>query len=365
MERSQDKVKTRDISVRIHADLLKSSVQAIFAAAGCHDDEAARIAGSLVEANLVGHDSHGVIRVPLYLGWLKTGHVLANQTLKVVFENEVIAIVDGQFGFGQTMGQAAMVLGIKKGHRSGLTAVALRNPSHMGRIGEWAEMAVRDGLISLHFLGSTGAGTLVAPFGGIEGRLSANPVAVGIPMKNGPPLIWDISTSTIAEGKVRVALNKGLPVPAGCMIDAEGRPTTDPKAFYGPPRGAILPFGGHKGFGLCLISDILGGALTGNGSSGPALTRLGNGMLTVLLDPAVFLSEAEFAAEVDRLLSYVRGSKKASEDAEILMPGEIEARTRAQRSQEGIELDETTWREIQAAGREVGVTVSIPSQGSE
>src|SRR4051794_15033181 len=124
MERSQDKVKTRDISVRIHADLLKSSVQAIFAAAGCHDDEAARIAGSLVEANLVGHDSHGVIRVPLYLGWLKTGHVLANQTLKVVFENEVIAIVDGQFGFGQTMGQAAMVLGIKKGHRSGLTAVA-------------------------------------------------------------------------------------------------------------------------------------------------------------------------------------------------------------------------------------------------
>jgi uncharacterized oxidoreductase len=292
--------------MKIQANLLRDAVRAIFAAAGCGNGEAARIADSLVESNLVGHDSHGVIRVPLYIDWLRAGNVLANQTLKVVFDKDGIAVVDGQFGFGQTMGHAAMVLAIEKGRRFGLAAVALRNPGHLGRIGEWAEMAVSAGLISLHFVGSSGAGTLVAPFDGIEGRLSANPVAVGIPVKNGTPIVWDISTSTIAEGKVRVALNKGLPVPAGCLIDAEGRPTTDPKVFYGPPRGAILPFGGHKGFGLCLVADILGGALTGNGSSGPTLTRLANGMLTVLLDPAVFImAEAEFTSEVDRLLNFV------------------------------------------------------------
>src|SRR5262249_11156970 len=156
--------------------------------------------------------------------------------------------------------------------------------------------------------------------GGIERRLSANPVAVGIPVKSGPPIIWDISTSIIAGGKVAVARNKGVPVPPGCIIDAEGRPTTDPNAFYGPPPGALLPFGGHKGFGLSVVTDILAGALTGNGTSKPGVSEVANGMLAVLLDPAAFQSQSEFAAEVDQFLAYVRSSKKASPDAEILMP---------------------------------------------
>lgn len=342
--------------MKINAAPLRGLVRAIFAAAGCHDDEATRIARYLVEANLVGHDSHGVIRVATYIDWLRAGKVKANLALKVVFENEAMAIVDGQFGFGQTMAEAAMKIGLLKVRRFGVAAVALRNPGHIGRVGDWAEQAVAASVISLHFVNTSGVGILVAPVGGIERRLSANPVAAGIPVKKGPPIIWDISTSMVAEGKIRVALNKGEQMPPGCIIDPEGRPTTDPKTFYGPPPGAILPFGGHKGFGLGIIADILAGALTGNGSSNPEATSLTNGMLTVLLDPAVFQSEAAFQDEVDRFLDYIRGSKKESPTSEILMPGEIEARNKARKLREGIELDETTWGQIKATGTKIGLT---------
>lgn len=334
---------------------LKQLVANIFAAAGCRPPENERVAHYLVEANLVGHDSHGVIRVPSYIQWLKEGKVCANQELKVVFENDVIAVTDGQFGFGQVMGERAMQIGIGKCKRSGVAVVALRNPGHLGRIGDWAEMAARAGFLSLHFVNTSGVGILVAPVGGIERRLSANPVAAGIPVKNGPPIIWDVSTSVIAEGKIKVALNKGVPVPDGCIIDSEGRPTKDPKVFYGPPPGAILPFGGHKGYGLSIVADVLAGALTGNGCSNPAATRLTNGMLTILLAPAFFVSEDDFHAEVERFAAYIKTSKKSSADAEILMPGEPEGKARARRSKDGIELDATTWGQIVETAKALNV----------
>ena len=336
----------------ISSDRLQTLVSAIFAAAGCRAPEHERIAHYLVESNLVGHDSHGVIRVPIYIQWLREGKVLANQELKIVFENECIAIVDGQYGFGQTMGEKAMQIGLAKVRKQGVAVVALRNPGHLGRIGDWAEMAARAGILSLHFVNTSGMGILVAPHGGIERRLSANPVAAGIPIPGKPPMIWDISTSTIAEGKLKVAFNKGAPVPDNCIIDSEGKPTNDPKVFYGPPPGAILPFGGHKGFGLGIIADVLAGALTGNGCSNPVMAdRLTNGMLTILLDPAVFQSEKDFTAEVQRFIDYVRSSKKVSPESEILMPGEIEERNRVRRRREGIELDEKTWGQILATAR--------------
>jgi uncharacterized oxidoreductase len=340
----------------IHADPLRRLVRAIFSAAGCDDEEATRVARYLVEANLVGHDSHGVIRVLTYVEWLRTGKVLANQTAEIVFENDVLAVVDGKFGLGQTMGEAALRIGLEKVKRFGVAVVALRNPGHLGRIGDWAEMAVAAGCVSLHFVNTSGLGILVAPIGGIERRLSANPVAAGIPVQGGTPIIWDISTSMVAEGKIRVALNKGVQVPEGCMIDAQGRPTTDPKVFYGPPPGAILPFGGHKGYGLGIIADILAGALTGSGCSNPMATRLVNGMLTILLNPAAFGPESVFAAEVDRFLTYIRSARKESPGAEILMPGEVEARNRAKRIRDGIELDDTTWGQILTTARGVGLT---------
>jgi uncharacterized oxidoreductase len=345
--------------MNIPHERLKTLVTAIFAAAGCRSHEAERIGHYLVEANLVGHDSHGVIRVSFYIQWLREGKVLANQKLQVVFENEVIAIVDGQFGFGQVMGEEAMRLGIEKSNKHGVAVVALRNPGHLGRIGDWALMAARAGKLSLHFVNTSGVGILVAPVGGIERRLSANPVAAGIPIKGRPPIVWDISTSVIAEGKIKVALNKGIPVPDGAIIDSQGRPTNDPKVFYGPPAGAILPFGGHKGYGLAIVAEVLAGALTGGGCSNPDATRLTNGMLTILMDPNVFQTEDEFSAEVNRFVDFTKSSAKATPDSEILMPGEPEERTRAQRLEKGIPLDDTTWGQIVATARSLNVAVSV------
>jgi uncharacterized oxidoreductase len=342
--------------MRISADLLRRLVGAVFAAAGCGPAEHERIAHYLVESNLVGHDSHGVIRVSFYIDWLRAGSVVANQQPQVVLENDAVAVVDGRFGFGQVMGEEAMKLGIAKSGRHAVAVVALRNSGHLGRIGDWAEMAARAGKMSLHFVNTSGAGILVAPHGGRNRRLSANPVAAGVPVKGGPPVIMDISTSTIAEGKIKVALNKGLPVPDHCLLDAEGRPTNDPRVFYGPPPGAILPVGGHKGYALGFIAELFAGALTGGSCSNPKEKRVVNNMLTMLIDPGFFQSEDDFAAEARRFIEYVKSAERVSPDAEILAPGEPEQRTRVHRLRDGIELDDTTWGQIRATCRLVGLS---------
>jgi uncharacterized oxidoreductase len=341
--------------MKIQHDRLRKLSTAIFSAAGCHQAEAERISHYLVEANLAGHDSHGVLRIPSYVDWLRTGKVYANKVIKIVFENEVIAVVDGEFGFGQSVGEQAMKLGIAKSERLGVAVVALRNSGHLGQIGAWALMAARANRISIHFVNTSGAGILVPPHGGISRRISANPIAAGIPVENGSPLVLDISTSTIAEGKIRLALNQGVPVPDGCLIDAQGRPTNDPKVFYGNPPGAILPFGGHKGYGLAMIAEMLAGALTGSSCSNPSATRVVNGMLTIILSPRFFGTEEEFYQEARRFIAYVRSSEKVSPEVDILMPGELEEKTRRQRIRDGIEVDETTWSQILDTCRELKV----------
>lgn len=342
--------------MRIHADRLRTLTAAIFHAAGCDSDEAARIAEHLVEANLVGHDSHGVIRVASYVQWLRAGKVCAGRTIRIVLENEVLAVVDGEGGFGQTVGEQAVALGVAKSAQHGVAVVALRNAGHLGRIGDWPLQAARAGRLSLHFVNTTGAGILVAPFGGINRRLSANPIAAGIPIAGGSPILLDISACTLAEGKIRVALNKGVAVPEGCLIDANGQPTTDPRVFYADPPGAILSIGGHKGYGLAVLCEVLAGALTGGGCSDPRhADRVINGMLSIYLDPARFGDDAAFGAEVSRLIAWVKSSAPASPDSTILMPGEIEERTRAARLRDGIEIDETTWAQLLGAAGTVGL----------
>jgi uncharacterized oxidoreductase len=232
--------------------------------------------------------------------------------------------------------------------------IALRNAGHLGRIGDWPLMLARDGLFSLHFVNTTGAGILVAPYGGTQRRLSANPIAAGVPTA-GPPMILDMSTCTVAEGKLRVALNKGAEVAEGCIIDSAGRPTTDPRVFYGDPPGAILPIAGHKGHGLSVLCEVLAGALTGGGCSNPRETRVANNMLSIFLDPGFFGSEEEFAAEARRFLEHVKSSAPAVPGGEILAPGEPERRTRAARLRDGIELDDTTWGQLRDACRLVGL----------
>lgn len=337
--------------MRIAHDQLQSKITAIFIKAGCSEEEAGRVARRLVEANLVGHDSHGVIRVPSYVQWLRSGKVLAGQSIQVIFENEAIAVIDGQFGFGQTIGEQATRLGIDKCRRHGVAVVALRNSGHLGRIGDWPLMAAEAGILSMHFVNTTGAGILVAPFGGINRRLSANPIAAGVPITGSKPILLDISACTVAEGKIRVALNKGVQVPEGCILDSQGQPTTDPKVFYANPPGAILPIAAHKGYGLAILCEVLAGALTGGGCSNPAnADRVINGMLSIYLAPTFFQADAEFRTELERFIAWVKSSEKVSPDAEIMMPGEIEERTKTARLRDGIEIDDTTWKQIEAVG---------------
>jgi hydroxycarboxylate dehydrogenase B len=342
--------------MQLRHDRLTALTATIFRAAGCQSPEAECIATHLVEANLVGHDSHGVIRVLHYVRWLREGKVLPGRTIQVVFENEVIAVVDGQYGFGQSVGEQAMRLGVEKSARHGVAVVALRNAGHLGRIGDWPLMVARAGKLSLHFVNTSGAGILVAPHGGINRRLSANPIAAGVPVAGGPPILLDISACTIAEGKLKVALNKGVPVPENCIIDAQGRPTTDPRVFYADPPGAILSIAGHKGYGLGIVCEMLAGALAGGGCSNPAnKNRLANGMLSIILDPSRFQEEAAFGAEVNRFIAWVKSSAKAAPDGDILMPGEIEERTKAQRLRDGIPVDDTTWAQIKETATAVGL----------
>jgi hydroxycarboxylate dehydrogenase B len=237
-----------------------------------------------------------------------------------------------------------------------MVTVALRNCGHLGRIGDWPEIVAAAGLVSLHFVNTSGFGLLVAPFGGIDRRLSANPIAAGVPRRNDPPIVLDISTCSIAEGKIKVARNRGQQLPENCVIDHHGRPTVEPKQFYADPPGALLPFGGHKGYGLSVITELLAGALTGGGCSNPRNNAfLSNGMLSLIMAPGIFGPRDIFDDEVEQFVTFLKSSRRAEGVDEVLLPGEIEQRTRATRLVHGLDIDQVTWSALVQTARAVGV----------
>ena len=336
---------------------LKRMIARLFSQAGCGDEEAGVVADHLVEANLAGHDSHGIIRTPIYLRWMRESKLFANRSLKVLIDSDALTVADGQLGFGQWTGKQSVEIGVEKCRRHGLALVALRNCAHLGRIGTWAEMAAEEGLVSLHFVNTSGLGMLVVPFGGRDARLSVNPVCVGIPASDGPPIILDMAAASTAEGKLKVARNKGVPVPENTIVDAEGNPTTDANDFYdseGKLVGAILPMGGHRGYGLCLVAELLAGALTGNGCSEKGIEQVEQGMLSIYIDPARLGEAGPIFAEVSRFVEWVRTSRPVDPGKPVLIPGEIEEQTRATQRQ-GLELDETTWNQVVEAARSCDV----------
>ena len=350
----------------IQAEPLSRLVGEVFLAAGCSGEESARIGDYLVRANLTGHDSHGVIRVPRYLQWMAEGGLRPDRELTVISDNAAMALVDGNFGFGQTIGPRAVQLGIDKARAAGVAIIALRRSGHLGRIGDWAEMAAAAGLVSIHLVNVSGS-ILVAPFGGAERRMATNPLAIGVPLPGAPPLILDFATSVVAEGKVMVALKGGKPLPGDALIDDEGKLSGDPLVFYGADdpssvpdprggRGAIRAMGEHKGSGLSFMIELLAGALTGSGCCGPGKRPLVNGMLSIYMAPAFFDSDDGFAAEARRYVDFFKSAKPATPGGEVLVPGEPERRTRARRLAEGIPLPEGTWRAILGAARRAGLS---------
>ena len=350
--------------VTIAADKLQAFVRDIFAAAGCDEIESGQIAKSLVSANLSGHDSHGVVRVPRYLQWKAEGAFVPGRKVKVVRETPVMAVLDAEYGFGQTVAPQAVLVGIRKAQAMGLAVVALRNAGHVGRVGEWAEMAAEAGLVSIHFVNAAGS-ILVAPFGGTDRRMSTAPYSVGIPRAGMDPIILDFATSLVAEGKVLVASQGGKKIPGDALIGQDGKTSGDPHVLYGPyeqqgPRnyrkgtGAIRAFGEHKGSGLAFMCEILGGALTGTGAAEEG-RRWANGMLSFYVDPKQLDPDEFFPADMKRYVDYFKSSKPSEKGGEVLIPGEPELRARKNRLADGVPLPDDTWAMIVQAGREAGV----------
>jgi uncharacterized oxidoreductase len=345
-----------------HGRLRDLGIQ-VLVAAGADQADARIVVDHLVDANLAGHDSHGIGMLPQYVRAISRKLLDPRAHAAVEDRGGPILAVDGQRGFGQLVGREGTAAGIARASSLGLAAVALRNAFHVGRVGTYAEQAAAAGLVSIHFVNVVGHAPLVAPFRGSDRRLMTNPFCVGVPGKGGKAaVLLDFATSRVALGKVREARARGDQVPEGNIIDAKGRPATDPGALLDEPRGALLPMGDHKGSGLGLVCELLGGAVTGGGilSKVPfADGMIGNNMLSILLDPAKLPGGAGLAADVDATVAYLKSSPPADPSLPVLVAGEPERAYRAEREAKGIPVAAGVWDDLVAEGKNVGVAVRV------
>ncbi len=327
----------------------------IFAGIGAPEADARWIATLLVRANLRGHDSHGVIRIPQYVGAVRKGQVNPRPAMTVLQETPTTAVVDGDVGFGQVVARHATEVALDKAARHGLAAVGVRRAYHVGRLADYCELAAERGFVGLMWANAASAPSVV-PHGGLARRLSTNPLAVAIPGPGGEvALSVDMATSVVAEGKVRVKRNRKEPLPVGWAIDPEGRPMTDSAAFYSPVRAGLLPMAGHKGMALGLVVEVLGGILSGTGAVGAPLAPGINGCLVLVLQIERFLPLAAFTDQVRDLVAFVKSSPPASGVSEVLVPGEPEARAERERGAGGIPVEDETWRQIEEIAAELNV----------
>lgn len=330
---------------------LRAAMQELVRGFGSEAREVELVVDNLVEANLTGHDSHGVGMLPRYTDSFLEGGLVPNAHVKAVLDAGAMLRLDGQAGFGQVVGHEAMLMGIERAKKHGTCIMALGNAHHLCRIGAWAEMAIEAGLISVHFTNVISRGS-VAPHGGSDARFGTNPFTVGIPVKGREPILLDFATSVVAQGKARVAHNKGEKFPPGRLIDNHGNPTEDPKFAVVPPIGAILPFGEHKGSGLAVVCELLGGALAAGRAwhdTDASKRRVHNGMLTVIIDPNAIADQATFERETLAVIDWVRASPPRQGFDKVRLAGDPERETKARRLAEGIPIDETTWKELLGA----------------
>jgi uncharacterized oxidoreductase len=378
----------------ISAADLRVVVAGILVGAGSTPQEADQVAANLVLANLSGHDSHGVGMVPRYVDAARQGGLVPNASATVAVDMGAMLSLDGHRGYGQVVGVQAMDLALQRARTHGSCIMTLSNAHHLGRIGHFAEMAVAQGLVALHFVNVLSR-AVVAPWGGADGRFGTNPCCIGIPLAGGQPrgggagspqtsspppsgnaareaaseeahFILDFATSRVAQGKMRVAYNKGETVAPGTLIDEHGRPTTDPGVVVVPQSngmlGALLTFGEYKGYGMAVACELLGGALSGGGTwhrdYDPGARAVLNGMLTILIDPARLGTKAAFEQEAVAFVDWLRAAPVAPGFESVLIAGDPERAARAHREAHGIEIDDQTWAELVAAGDKVGVAIA-------
>ena len=347
-------------------DVLRGVGYTLFRAAGCREEDARTVVDHLVDSNLFGHDSHGAIRFYEYAKAVQDGRFNPNASPRVVSERACTAVVDGGGAMGQVGATFATRLAMEKARQSGVATVVLRNTSHIGRVGAYPLMVAGEGMIGQIFVNAGRLGYQIAPFGGIDGRLSTNPIAFAAPRRDKDPILVDMTTSVVAEGKIRLAINQGVKVPKGWLIDGHGEPTTEPNDFKDDPPGAILPLGGdagHKGYGLSIMVELLGGALSGQGCAAGEREMNSNGVLINAYHIEHFTDMETFYDEVEGLVRHVKSSRLAPGFNEILAPGEPEFRTAERRAAEGIEVDDRSWQMACEIGAEFGVDLAGVGEG--
>ena len=341
---------------------LRRVIGTLLERAGSESAEAAQVADHLVDANLRGHDSHGVGMIPHYVHNITNKTMHPNTGLSMVRDGGAVMLFDGGLGFGQRIGVEMMERLIERARTHGAVVASLRNVHHLGRIGTYAEMAVATGLVSIHFVNVTGHPPLVAPYRGSQARFGTNPICIGVPgTARHQPFLLDMATSVIALGKVRVALNKGERITAGTLVDALGQPTTDPKVMFPDDeteRGALLPLALHKGYGLLFAAELLAGVVGAGGTSNPSTAHLDtirNNMLTVVIDPSSLVESDRMERELDTIIDYATSSPPANPEEPVLVAGDPERMTLEKRMADGIPVDPITWDGILAAGEVVGL----------
>ena len=349
------------VKVQQLPERLTNFVQNLFLAAGVTAADAREVASSLVESNMRGHESHGVLRVVDYLAALRTGELRTGVEWQVLTETPALLVVDGQREFGQVLARRLVAALIPKCRALGIACGTLKNSGHVGRLAEWVELAARSGFAAMMWVNDNGVLRCVAPPGGLEARISTNPMGIAVPT-GGEPLVLDLSTSIVANGKVKARLLAGESCPPGWLQDVDGNPTTDPATRFTEPCSTLLPLGGeshgYKGFGLGLLLDVLVGGLSGGCCPPAEPPEIGtNNVVMVLWDPARFAGTSHFLGEADKLIGYVRSTPLKPGVDQITLPGDRGAAMRRERLANGIPLDTATWKMLCDAAKELGVTV--------
>jgi uncharacterized oxidoreductase len=339
---------------------LRAVARAILEHAGSANEEAHVVADHLVRSNLAGHDSHGVGMLPDYVRFLSRGTLVPNTPARRIKDDRAILMFSGDRGYGQRVAREAMSAAIERCAETGVVLMTLRTAHHVGRIGTYGEQSLDAGLVSIHFVNVQDHPPLMAPFRGSDARFGTNPICVAVPgSATTEPVLLDMATSKIALGKARVAMNKGVPVAADEVIDHRGRPTRDPGVMFSDgDRGALLPIGEHKGYGLGLACEILAGILSGGGTIAPVNERRGaivNNMLTILIDPGRLVDLAWMRREIDAIVDYAKASPPVDPAEAVLVAGDPERENAAARRADGISIDTKSWEDIVTAGESVGL----------
>lgn len=344
----------------ISVDRLIKFAEAIVHRGGGSPEAASQVSRTLVEANLSGHDSHGVGMLPAYINGIKAGQLHPDASAEIIQEKGPFLLVDGHQGFGQVVTRQATEWAITRARQQHIAVLSLRNCFHLGRLADWGIMAADAGFISIHYANVLSPNSLVAPHGGRDSRFTTNPYCTVVPASDRHPMfIFDMATSTIAQGKARVAYLKGDEVPDGSLIDHEGNPTNDPAVIFEEPLGALRTMGLHKGYGMALICDLLAGSFSGGGAYLPDRVydaRVINNMLTILIDPDVFGGAEAFFGDVDNYTDWVKASPPAPGVDTVMFPGDPERKTRAERTKNGIPIDDGSWQQLLETAGSTGLS---------